>query len=115
MTDLEITKLCAEAMGWRPAKERDDFDVVKAIQVEQFPHAPYYQYAPLKDGSSALALVKKFRINLNYGWDKWHAYGWDRWHASHGYGNSFGESRDLNHAICECVAKMQKAKTKETA
>jgi hypothetical protein len=64
VTELEMTQLCAEAVGYRVAGTRDDFDRVKAIPVEQFPGAPHYQYAPLADASCALALLVKFGLIL---------------------------------------------------
>ena len=107
MTDLEMTKLCAEAMGWRPTGKRKDFDTVKAIPVEQFPSAPHYQYAPLCDDASAMALVKKFHLEIqppdpeNKNWVVFH------------YIGLFGDGQedlDLNRAIVMCVASMQEEK-----
>ena len=95
MDDLTITRLCAEAMGIDFSK---GYASITCKECEEYG----VPYNPLHDDAQAMALVKKFRIHLNYGWDKWH--------ASHGYENSFGESRDLNRAICECIAKMEKAK-----
>ena len=109
MTDLEMTKLCAEAMGWKPAGTRHDFDTVKAIPVEQFPGAPHYQYAPLHDDAQCFALVKKFHpiivpgIRTPKGREPWHVEikspDWDAYNT------------DLNCAIVECVAKMQQGKS----
>ena len=110
MTDLEITKLCAEAMGWRPAGERKDFDTVKAIPVEQFPGAPHYQYAPLHDAASAMALVKKFDLCV-WGTEQhnWRVMG--HWREQNGaLHEPDATGTDLNRAICECVAKMEVAK-----
>lgn len=103
MDDLTITRLCAEAMGWRPAGERKDFDSVKAIPVEQFPGAPHYQYAPLRDDAAAMALVKKLHIAISIlrggGWMS---------HCEQMRG--WIENVDLNRAICECCAKVMLAK-----
>lgn len=108
MTDLEMTKLCAEAMGWRPAGERKDFDAVKAIPVEQFPGAPHYQYAPLKDDASAMALMKRFRLDVAWSWAG--QVGCRSVStASDVLENISCDHKDLNRAIVECVAKMQKA------
>lgn len=109
MTDLEMTKLCAVAMGWRPAGTRKDFDIVKAIPVEQFPGAPHYQYAPLKDDSSAMALVKKFGLVIEPDGD-W-GVSWINTSRVSGLKSvTVRFAADLNRAICECVAKMQEQK-----
>ena len=106
MTDLEITKLCAEAMGielfsafgvkeymrWPSHFDRDTSDDIGALK----------RYAPLHDDAQAMALVKRFHIHLTH-WAQnkdWTA-AFDRYSA---------KDKNLNRAICECVAKMQEAK-----
>lgn len=99
MTDLEMTKLCAEAMGYVYRGQHDD-----ALMGNQFG-----KYDPLHDDAQAMALVKKFKSPHFQLWSddevtggKWHA--WVR-------GQRAGTSSDsLNRAIVECVAKMQAAK-----
>ena len=93
MTDLEITKACAEAMG------------VKILAEGGFILASVngcaVAYDPLHDDAQAMALVKKFNLRIwrtNFNG----ACGWD-------VGGT--DSPDLNRAICECVAKMQKGKS----
>lgn len=108
MTDLEITQLCALAMGWKPAGTRKDFDTVKAIPVEQFPGAPHYQYAPLHSSSDAMALVEKFRLVLEPdGGDYWAATWINRSRERGMHSQAVRNAATLNRAICECVAKMQ--------
>ena len=88
MTDLEITKLCAKAMGWR-----------------QTGHPLDVPFTPLTDDAQAMALVKRFRINTSAAEKpSGKPAGWVAW-ISH-----VDEAVDanLNHAICLCVAKMQK-------
>ena len=81
LNDDEVTKSCAEAMGWT---------------------SRFVDYDPLHDDAQCMALVKKFNINIC-----WHEinipsnfqptiYMWLR--------------DDLNRAICECVADMQVTK-----
>ena len=108
MTDLEMTKLCAEAMGWRPAGERKDFDTVKAIPVEQFPGAPHYQYAPLHNDASVMMLVKKFRLGINaHNRDEYQVWPQGGLLEPNVAGSCCAFNADLNRAIVECVAKMQ--------
>ena len=104
MTDLELTRLCAEAMGIE----------ICARHSHLWPH--YFdgsinewgedvRYDPLHNDAQAMALVKKMDLRIN--------------RERHGtryavhtaqYQNMIMDA-DLNRAICECVANMQKAKT----
>lgn len=91
MTDLEITKLCAEAMGW-----------TGRIAVHEYGDH-FGVFMPLHDDAQAMALVKKFGLTL---------YGPRRdsdWRVGTPATTAI-ENKDLNRAICECVAKMEKAK-----
>lgn len=99
MTDLEITKLCAEAMGinFREADGHIGEDIGLSFLVT---------YEPLTNDAQAMALVKRARLCIT------------------SFENLFSvtditgganprfyvEHTDLNRAICECVAKMQQAK-----
>lgn len=93
MNDLEITKLCAEAMG-------------RKIVCEWV----LLKYNPLHNDAQAMALVKRFHIQI---WPevkrslREHIYtGW----TTFIFGTGTATSTNLNRAICECVAKMQKAR-----
>lgn len=123
MTDLEITRLCAEAMGWKylgPVGVNVP-QGMRPIEVEKkYPgqlwclsgsndwwkdpegnnvcgHCQSIP-APLHDDAQAMALVKRFKVHI--GWTK------DGKIAKAG----FHEDADLNRAICEYVAAMQAAK-----
>ncbi len=95
MTDLEMTKLCAEAMG---------FDKTYSFYGEKwFERAVKRSWHPLENDDQAMALVKKFGLRIEpievvFGVSPF------EWQV--------GETRnpDLNRAIVECVAKMQKEK-----
>ena len=112
MTDLEITRLCAEAMDLC-----EDEQTTRTISYREEGHiwirheadAIGKMYHPLHDDAQAMALVKKFHIQLDktlrtpddpYG--QWIASKTDKWVSE--------PTDDLNRAICECVAKMQAAK-----
>ena len=97
MTDLEITKRCAEAM-------KDE----SAAALEFLEEGHRGGYEPLHDDAQAMALVKKFELllgkrepALNFGNDVWGVRG------PSGVG---AQNIDLNRAICLCVAKMGAAK-----
>ena len=101
MTDLEMTRLCAEAMGM----ESDNYVLLfhaDGSQTGPFVVTPEV-YDPLHDDAQAMALVKKMelrigRTNTNF---------WEVCGMGSG-GKHFDD--DLNRAIVECAAKMQAAK-----
>ena len=90
MTDLEMTKLCAEAMEFVPPQR----------SVAGLP------WNPLVHDAQAMALVKKFKLRIGQPHpetEKWFVWARrsSRFRAS---------SESLNRAIVECVAKIQAAK-----
>ena len=88
MTDLEITRLCAQAM-------------FTALEWEQ----RLFDYDPLHDDAQAMALVKKFRPACI-------PVGTDSWEVGTSPRGPFGSwnANDLTRAVCLCVAKMAQAK-----
>ena len=102
MTDLEITRLCAEAMKLR---------IELVTRRGRGGRAPYYRFAsdwneqgvyrPLYDDAQAMALVKKFGAFIQGGPVRWEVEICDK---------TVKDADDLNRAICECAAKMQKDK-----
>ena len=104
MTDLEITKLCAEAMGLSVRKESKEGELPAWI-VTQMPgtYLPSYDYYPLHDDAQAMALVKKLLLDISHCAPS----GWMVFSGNGDGVDKFDE--DLNRAICECVAKMQQA------
>ena len=105
MTDLEITKLCAEALDI-PL----DIDGIPNVVSVTDPNAPFLlnrvPWNPLHDDAQAMALVKKLQLFIMPEHEGL------AWHVSDKKDNEkFGVGDDdLNRAICECVAKMQKDK-----
>lgn len=107
MTDLEITRLCAEAMFNpidKPIESRGQLFICYHPLYEVLPL--YHPYDPLHDDAQAMALVKTFGIGITcvslggkLG-DEWKVY----------LGSFRAKDSNLNRAICECVAKMQKTK-----
>lgn len=95
MTDLEITRLCAEAMGLHQV-DRYRFANV---------HGQEAEYTPLHDDAQAMALVKKFHPYID-------GLLMDDWTVAFTNGAFSYEVRDkdLNRAICECCAKLQAGK-----
>ena len=102
MTDLEITRLCAEAMGY---VDKSVGESIGGIMVcgERF----HFIWNPLEDDAQAMALVKKFNLLINWNTKT------ECWVMPMMAEGSMFDSADhanLNRAICECVAKMTKEK-----
>jgi hypothetical protein len=96
MTDLELTLLCAEAMG-----------VSKSLVHE----GGALRYWPLHDDAQAMALVKKFRLSVDIGEDCCDAI----WFDPEDIEDVIRCERDdenINAAIVECVAKLHLARSK---
>ena len=102
MTDLEITKLCAEAMGLPFRTAQDGTGHVLPLDT-----ALWRRFDPLHDDSQAMALVKKFRLCIdgNESDDTEWLVEW--WPEGAVMSESAGLNEDLNRAICECVANMR--------
>ena len=113
MTDLEITKLCAEAMEV-PVKESIAHPMYGGglfleICTGRDP-GNEGEYAPIHDDAQAMALVKKFGLWLTYAINP-NRDNINLWVAHHAHrSNEEATNLDLNRAICECIAKMQEAK-----
>ena len=94
MNDLEITKLCAEAL---------------------LPNVwAHGEWNPLHDDAQAMALVKEFRLNIGEYWRSTkfssEVVGWQVEINSRPFQtlpDCTAKHSDLNRAICECVAKRQ--------
>jgi hypothetical protein len=114
MTDLELVRLCAEAMGIA-VFESVVPEYTGRVWITGDDHSTR-PYDPLHDDAQAMALVKKMdlcimrrgALRLNGVFDpiSWqvsqYVDGRTDAHLTNGY--------DLNRAIVECVAKMRRAK-----
>ena len=95
MTDLEITRLCAQASDIMLS------DFMRAGKYTMFkPGNPAYD--PLHDDAQAMRLVKKLLLDIHCRLDR------NGWYV--GDLKDMVPHSDLNHAICLLVAKMQMAK-----
>ena len=122
MTDLEMARLCAEALGmlefhYYPRGAYPDqhgsYEVIgdRIYRLHGNPHGGYnrYHYDPRRDDAQAMALVKRFQLTvqwIDYCSEGWPEKGWEC------FGDPGIRTRtdDLNKSVVECVAKMQKAK-----
>ena len=105
MTDLDMTKLCAEAMGLKFIVSHDRYSNSNFVELNSG-RDPGNEgaYDPLHDDAQAMALVKKCHLHIDTFSDgTWLVDG--GWH-----GKIERIDPDLNRAIVECVAKMQAGK-----
>ena len=109
MSDLEITRQCAEAMGllFRVKENGVGNEDVSLDGVDLYDEGSNMWnrcYSPLQDDAQAMALVKRFGLDIQR-YDGWCV----RKSDGHGGGEWYCED-DLNRAIVEYVSKMQAAK-----
>jgi len=112
MNDLEITRLCASAMGYTeyqwpinsvvPDIARPNGHIYIERNSSLGRPMPPRSYRPLHDDAQCMALVKKFELWIDYAAKQWVV---REFYAYPGFNNA-----DLNIAVCECVAKMQASK-----
>ena len=110
MTDLEITKRCAEAYfaGRLSHGPQITQTAVGRTYVEPDDEVKAILYNPLHDDPQAMALVKKMEL-----WIQPPRQGYlsrqpsDIWLVAHSAKGGDSRNLDLNRAICECVAKMK--------
>ena len=107
LSDLEITRACAEAMGYVIDENTSASFSYTAIWVKR-PDAPPGIYYPLVDDAQAMALVKNKYLSIDLGSDAWFVRA--PYDALINENNRVAAHSDLNRAICECVAKLQQAK-----
>lgn len=99
MTDLEIVKKCAEKMGYESALagwkvgQESTYDSVEILSENG-----WEDYDPLHDDAQAMALVKKFNLSIMK---------LNNWLVNDAPNQKDSTiNKDLNRAICECVARM---------
>ena len=104
MTDLEMTRLCAEAMG---------YECIDGLWLDEMRFGPG-RYDPLHDDAQAMALVKKLGLWIiqpdGRSETEMVAYLGSKRIGTQEDLICGKHPTDLNRSIVECVAKMQKAK-----
>ncbi len=100
MTDTEIIKRCAEKMGFEVGVDIHGAVFFKTDGTKQ----PYrMDYDPLRDDAQAMALVKRFNLEIlqqDEGKTVRVRYPWSAPSLMTGWYD------DINRAICECVAAL---------
>jgi hypothetical protein len=104
MTDLDMLKLCAEALGLQHSMRVCGFAAWPVLCASRYDDPIVFQpYNPLRDDAQALALVKHFRMDIKNYFGESNTWvvvatiaGWD-----------LSKNADLNRAIVECAAKCE--------
>ena len=106
MTDAEITKRCAKAMGIKLCA--DCLKTGRIVPEHQF--IAGHDYEPLKNDAQAMELVKRFHLSIQPPQyvkpPRWHVWN-DKEGSGKGKHTGIANVMELNRAICECVAKMK--------
>lgn len=106
MSDFDLIKLCAEAMGFSVVKGDARYKNGMAIATED--GDPVVNYDPLKHDAQAMALVKKLNLQIERSGTlfepKWYVDSDSGPHVIH---------EDLNRAIVECAASTRRADRSE--
>jgi len=109
MTDLELTKACAEAMGYQWSAPRHQAQWLNSDNGVGGLRKRWKHYDPLHDDAQAMQLVKMFGLNIDGvlppGNDCWSVYTHEGIPPE-----TIAHSQNLNRAIVDCVAKMRPAK-----
>ena len=103
MTDLEITKKCAEALGYQclpigDGRYRATWDGTAVYMIAEA-QGMTQRFDPLHDDAQAMELVKKLRLNVIASQFKG-----GHWVVNYRHFVDATSRDDLNRAICECVA-----------
>ncbi len=119
MTDLEIVRLCAEAMGINTELHNGEFWYCRAVEGRML-----HRYDPLTNKAQAMDLVFKLSINVEFtqgeSWSVMAIAFVDVADPSAGSVSSDifwrpNKPEDLLRVICLCAAKVQQAKAQTTA
>lgn len=112
MTDVEMTTLCAEAMGLKHQAGHIDAPCDSVMYWEApaptSSHSGYWtRYHPLFFDAQAMALVKKLKLTIEYKEGLWWA---NEYLHTEGHRYIFSRSSELNRAIVECAAKITRTR-----
>ena len=116
MTDLEITKLCAEAIGWYETQQfcENQLSLPPWSRLTDEKNLRLPPWNRLDDDAQAMALVKRFQLCF-FAMDEKFTFGAGEPWQCRGPNGSFACNAELNRAIVMCVAKMQAALNGTTA
>ena len=98
MTDFEMIKKCALKMGIEIAEENGRIQAISYFR-ERRSMPNYDDYDPLTNDAQAMAMVKRFEMQIITGYS-------NGWIVSVNRGRNDAQNENLNRAIVECVAKL---------
>lgn len=107
MDDLELVRACAEAMGFPDVHVAHTAGGKAYVKYGGRMITQGTEYRPLHDDTQAMALVKRFRLDILDLRGAWNVRYSDDEDAEKWY---MGDHESLNRAICMAVAAMQRAK-----
>lgn len=97
MTDIELTRACAEAMGLTVHFHRGRFSF--------YADSAKHYYDPLHDKAQCFEMVERFRLHVCPG------IAWAVWPDGRGPENAHdADDPDLPRAVVQCVAAMHAAR-----
>ena len=108
MTDLEITRLCAEAIGYECRYGQTPVHTTR-ILANMPGSISSFEYDPLNDSYQVMRLVQRFGVFLHRNVSDLQ---WDAIVGKDPETPFKARDMDVARAICECVAKMQSTKQK---
>lgn len=110
MTDIEMTKLCADAMGWESKASKDIHGVEHIVRRMPQDHMQdcWCVFDPLRDDAHAMALVKKLGLTIDPQED-FPPFTWRVCVSDNGDWDKqpYAQGLDLNRIIVECVSMMK--------
>jgi hypothetical protein len=98
MSDLEITKACAMAMGYGEFEWKTP-GILTGSNIPISLPSGAIQYDPLTNDAQAMALLKRFPVTCVDALDNLVQWG--------PHTDADRQGLDMNRAICECVAKLR--------
>lgn len=100
MTDFEMTKLCAEAMGLPPLEDGSDYGFYEDSE------GTVRSYAPLYNAMQAMELLTTFKLVVEPD-GEWSATWINTSRVKGLHTHTVRYAPTVNRAIVECVAKLQ--------
>jgi hypothetical protein len=105
MTDLELTKLCADWRGIEYSVQKDRYGGEPYVRIEAFPgDANGGCYQPLHNDLQAMDLVKVGRLDIEPQDEQWIVSVW----TDNGRRANWSYDESLNRAIVGCIVELQK-------
>ena len=109
LSDLEIVRLCAEAMDLTPYRAVSGGVIQHCSEsgiyvVSDRDARGYTEYDPLHDRAQCFELVEKLKLTVDFFAKEWTAMSHSPLYVRD------ASSDNLNRAICECAARVQMGK-----